>query len=116
MTTDNNAPADDVVARLRNMIADFDDEVADVLLSDSGERSDLWDEIDVPVSVARGVLARIRELEDGLRPFAAVAEHDIGESEADEDRYRPMERHNRAPIPTVGDFRRARALIERNSK
>jgi hypothetical protein len=49
-------------------------------------------------------------LRDALEPFAAVAEHDIGEGEADIDLFRPMN-HNRAPLLTVGDLRRARAAL-----
>lgn len=54
---------------------------------------------------------RIKQLEEALRPFAAVAEHDIGESESDADRFRPMGEHYRAPPLLVGDLRRARALL-----
>jgi hypothetical protein len=49
---------------------------------------------------------------EALRPFAAVAEHDIGESETDEDIYQPMSSgNNRAPLITVGDLRRAKAAL-----
>lgn len=47
------------------------------------------------------------ELLRALEPFALVAEHDIGEDEADHDLHRHMDKHNRAPRLTVGDFRRA---------
>ena len=75
---------------------------------------------------ARDMLARIRALEadvailraeiarkdEALRPFARIAEHDIGETETDTDLYRPMQPQNaRAPLPTAGDFRRARAAL-----
>lgn len=46
------------------------------------------------------------ELLRALEPFALVAEHDIGEDEADHDLHRHI-KHNRAPRLTVGDFRRA---------
>lgn len=59
----------------------------------------------------RTLRERNAALVEGLRPFAAVAEHDIGEDEADEDRFRPIS-HNRAPLLTVGDLRHARHLIE----
>ena len=44
-------------------------------------------------------------------PFAATAEADIGESEADADLFRSAHPHNHAPQITVGHFRAARALI-----
>lgn len=47
------------------------------------------------------------ELMRALEPFALVAQHDIGEDEADHDLHRHMDKHNRAPRLTVGDFRRA---------
>lgn len=55
------------------------------------------------------------EVERVLAPFALVAEFDIGESETDEDLFRPVndERHARAPRLTVGDLRAARALLSR---
>ena len=55
--------------------------------------------------------ARIRELEEALRPFADVAEHDIGESEADEDQFAPMAAFNRAPKLSVGDLRHAHVVL-----
>lgn len=48
---------------------------------------------------------------EALKPFAAVAEYDIGETEADADIYRPMSKNNRAPLLTVGDLRRAYAAL-----
>ena len=53
-------------------------------------------------------LARMRE---ALGPFAAVAEHDIGDDETDGEAFRPMQFLNRAPKLTVGDLRRARAAL-----
>ena len=53
-------------------------------------------------------LARYRE---ALGPFAAVAEHDIGDDETDGEAFRPMQFVNRAPKLTVGDLRRARAAL-----
>ena len=55
--------------------------------------------------------ARLAEVEAVLEPFALVAEHDIGQDETDEDRYRPLSRNNYAPLITVGDLRRAAALL-----
>lgn len=53
----------------------------------------------------------LRQAREVLGPFAKVAEHDIGVDEADSDHFRPMYRHNRAPLITVGDLRSAsRAL------
>ena len=54
-------------------------------------------------------LARYRE---ALGPFAAVAEHDIGDDETDGEVFRPMQFVNRAPKLTVGDLRRARAALQ----
>lgn len=53
------------------------------------------------------LLSRVERLEKALKPFAAIAEHDIGDDETDADRYQIMQRHNRAPHLTVGDFRAA---------
>jgi len=64
---------------------------------------------------ARALAAFLREAvsaHEALAPFAAVAEHDIGESESDTDLFRPMStRHARAPLLTFGDLRRAKAII-----
>lgn len=57
--------------------------------------------------------ARVAELEAGLRPYAEVAKHDIGTDEADADLFTPMRQYNLARRLTVGDLRRARALLER---
>ena len=58
-------------------------------------------------------LARaLEEAKEALRPFARIAEADIGEDEADEDTFRVMSRqYARAPLLTVGDLRRARSLL-----
>lgn len=54
----------------------------------------------------------IKAAREALEPFARIAEHDIGEDEADIDLYRPMSARNaRAPLLTVGDLRRARAAL-----
>jgi len=55
--------------------------------------------------------AELAKLRDALEPFAKVAEHDIGESETDDDLFRPMMQHNRAPRLTVGDMRKALAAL-----
>ncbi len=53
-------------------------------------------------------------LREALRPFARVAEHDIGDDETDGDRFLPIvdRRHARAPLLTVGDLRRALAALK----
>jgi hypothetical protein len=49
-----------------------------------------------------------RALREALKPFAAVAEYDIGQDETDADIFQPMRSgYNRAPLITVGDMRRA---------
>ena len=55
--------------------------------------------------------AALRKAQEALEPFAYVADHDIGESETDNDIFRPMSGgHNIAPL-TVGDLRRSRDAI-----
>lgn len=54
---------------------------------------------------------RVQALEEALRPFAAVAERDIGTDETDGDLFRSANKHNRAPLLTVGDLRRAAAAL-----
>jgi len=47
-----------------------------------------------------------------LAPFAAVAQHDIGDSESDRDKFTPyVGSYNRAPKLTVGDLRRALLIV-----
>lgn len=46
-----------------------------------------------------------------LKPFAEVAAQDIGDDEADSDIFKPMTRHNHAPLLTVGDLRAAMLLL-----
>ena len=60
--------------------------------------------------------ARRAEVEEALKPFALVAEHDIGSDEADRDIFRPMLAHNHAPRLSVGDIRRARAALNQETK
>lgn len=56
--------------------------------------------------------ARVAVLENALEPFAKVAEHDIGDSEDDDDQFRPVGGgHNAAPLITVGDVRAAVAAL-----
>jgi hypothetical protein len=57
--------------------------------------------------------ALVDRYEKALRPFAEVAQCDIGEDEADADLFKPMsERNARAPLLKVGDLRRAAFSID----
>ncbi len=58
--------------------------------------------------------AECERLREALRPFARVAEHDIGDDETDGDRFLPIvdRRHARAPLLTWGDLRRALAALK----
>lgn len=58
--------------------------------------------------------AEARGIVEALRPFASVAEHDIGDDEADTDLFRPMHKHNKAQSLTVGDMRRALSALRAN--
>ena len=58
------------------------------------------------------LLAKVKRLEAALRPFAEIAQYDIGNSEANDDLFRPMMFNNRGPLLTVGMFRRARAALK----
>lgn len=58
-----------------------------------------------------GALCRAAELTEALKPFAAVAEHDIGADESDEDLFKQMRRHNHAPLLRVRDLRKALAVV-----
>jgi len=49
---------------------------------------------------------------EALRPFALVAEHDIGSDETDADIFQQPGHYHRAPRITVGDMRRARSVLE----
>jgi len=53
----------------------------------------------------------LEEAEAVIKPFAATAEHDISESETDDDMFRPMLAYNRAPRLTVGHLRAARKWL-----
>lgn len=60
----------------------------------------------------RELLRQRDEMAKALEPFAAVAEHDIGDDETDADIFLPMSRRNaRARLITVGDMRKARAAL-----
>lgn len=85
------------------------------------ERVKLWNEVrDLKGSLdvhkaANGQLRKdLGEALEALKPFAAVAERDIGIDEADSDTFRPMQGvYNRAPLLAVGDLRKALALLSR---
>ena len=49
----------ELVGRLRAIVDAFDDDVANELASDSGERADLWEETDVPVELLRHAAAAL---------------------------------------------------------
>lgn len=57
------------------------------------------------------LIEAVKRQGEALEPFALVAEHDIGSDETDTDTFRPIG-HNRAPLLTVGDLRRARAALK----
>ena len=60
---------------------------------------------------------RIKALEAALRPFAEIAEHDIGDGEADHDLYHIISAKNaHAPLPRVGHFRRALSVLSGEAK
>lgn len=70
------------------------------------------DEGDVLIGID-ALKARVEKLEEALRPFAAVCEHDIGLSEASDELFKPMSSQNaRAPLLRVGHFRDARRALE----
>ena len=57
--------------------------------------------------------AENERLRSALRPFALVAEYDIGKDESDVDLFRPMDaRYARAPLIYVGQLRRALAIFQ----
>ncbi|MBA3670387.1 MAG: hypothetical protein H0W71_10080 [Sphingomonas sp.] len=80
----------------------------------SAESADLRAELITVYEIARrndaraiAAEARLAEAVKALKPFAQIAEHDIGADEADQDTYRPMRSNNRVPPVSVGDLRRA---------
>lgn len=50
---------DALVERLNEIIEAFDADVADELASESGERADLWSEVDVPIGLLREAAAAL---------------------------------------------------------
>lgn len=69
------------------------------------------DRVDELVSTLTDARNRLRA---ALEPFAMVAEYDIGTDESDDDLFKPMNKHNRAPRLKVGDFRRSLAAVSRS--
>jgi predicted nucleic acid-binding Zn-ribbon protein len=65
--------------------------------------------------IARAATARAEALEKALKPFAEIAENDIGDDESDADRFLPMHKYNRGPTLTVGMFRNARAALAKEA-
>lgn len=63
------------------------------------------------IALAPTLAAEVLQLREALQPFAAVAERDIGDDEADGDVFRPMQFLNHAPKLTVVDLRCARAAL-----
>ena len=58
------------------------------------------------------LLAKVKRLEEALKPFVAVVDLDVSEFCSDSDWFAPMSaQHARAPRLTVGDLRRARAAL-----
>lgn len=59
----------------------------------------------------------VERLRAALEPFSLIAEHDIGDSESDRDKFVPfVSNYNRAPKLTVGDLRRARTALRSGSE
>lgn len=64
-----------------------------------------------------GAANEIERLQNALKPFAAVAESDIGQDETDVDIFQPMRSgYNREPLITVGDLRRASQVTSTQEK
>lgn len=56
--------------------------------------------------------SKLEEAEGALEPFALVAEYDIGDSESDEDIFRPMDgRNSVSGLVRVGHLRAARRTL-----
>lgn len=57
------------------------------------------------------LIAERNEAREALKPFAEIAEIDIGDDETDNDRFVPMSGRNQRISCTVGMFRRASAVL-----
>lgn len=99
------------IDRANEFHADIHDQNEAALAAKDAEIEEIRNQLVRMVDIAEGRLFEISRLEDALGPFAAVAENDIGEDETDQDLFRPMDRHNRAPRLTVGDLRAAQAAL-----
>jgi len=71
------------------------------------ENRDVRDALSALFPSLRDLEAQNTKLREAVRPFAAVAKHDISMDEDNQDMFRPMLAHNRAPRLTVGHFRTA---------
>ena len=79
-------------------------------------RSDMLRALFAERAEAADTIASLRsmleEAEGALEPFALVAEYDIGDSESDEDIFRPMDgRNSIAGLVRVGHLRAARRTL-----
>src|SRR5690606_8454206 len=91
----------------------YEDELRKIA-ADVGESDDpfaAWESIEaINAEVAR-LKEELAEAHRVIEPFAEVAEWDIGESETNEDIFRPMDgRYAVVKRITVGDLRRARSF------
>lgn len=78
-----------------------------------GRAKDFEEQAAICAKVTEGAEAEIARLREALEPFARVAEFDIGESETDEDIFRPMDgRYAVAGLIRVGHLRAARAALQ----
>lgn len=102
MPTPNNEERENLVTRL----------LASVTAHKALQGYDpLWDEVELAADIISRLTAEVGRAREALKPFADIAENDIGADEADQDYHRPMLWYNRVPAITVGDLRRAaRAL------
>ena len=76
---------------------------------------DSWvrEELDEAADTITALRAEVETLRRALKPFALVAEKDIGCDEADTDKFRPYTGDlNLAPKLTVGHLRQARAALK----
>ena len=70
------------------------------------------DNIGALLDTIASLRSKLEEAERALEPFALVAEYDIGDSESDEDIFRPMDgRNSIAGLVRVGHLRAARRTL-----
>lgn len=113
----------DLVARLREIIEAFDDDVAEELSQAEavGERADLWTETDVPVDILRSAkstieaqAAEISRLRDALKPFAEVLKGNYSHQHDDLPISAGFGRDDLRFVLSLSDFRRSRTALEAN--